>query len=573
MANYAGPSSPISKEVMQRYLAEGENFNDYVNRFCNTLALDETQRKALQPIIGEDRFLPAGRIQRGVGSLDVVTLYNCFVSGTIPDDLRGIFDKVTEAALTQKMGGGIGYDFSPIRPDTARITTVGANASGPVSFMHPFDAMCSTIMSAGNRRGAQMGTLSISHPNIEQFILAKSRQGVLSNFNISVLVTDEFMHALLGGDPWPLQFEGTIYKWVDPKILWETIMRNNYDWAEPGVIFISRVNEKNNLRYCEDIRATNPCGEQPLPPYGACLLGSFNMTKYVPESRDPKDFKFDLLDNDIENIVPAMDKVVDVSKYPLEKQHTEAVNKRRMGLGVTGMANALETMGMPYGSADYIKFQEEILSSIAEASYYRSAELADQQGAFPMYDHDKFWEEGTFASTLPRYVRQRAEKSGMRNSHLTSIAPTGTISLRADNISSGIEPPFEHFFERRILGERGQSTKEIVEDWAAARGVLGRTSETVTPQQHVNVLCSAQRHVDSAVSKTCNLPENISWEDFNNVYIEAWIGGAKGCTTYRKNCSLGAVLTSITQEPSPEETVEGAACFIDPTTGIKTCEE
>jgi len=564
-----GPTLPISEEIhASKYRTRNETFYDMVCRIAAALSDNEDHRREVKRILLRMAFLPGGRIQRAIGSPHKVTAYNCYVSGTISDDSTDIMEKAKEAFLTMRMGGGIGYDFSTIRPRGALIKSLGSSASGPVSFMGIFDATCRTVASAGNRRGAQMGVLRIDHPDIEEFVSAKQNTTNLTAFNISVAVTDEFMKAMIAGNSFPLRFNGEVFGEVDAAALWNKIMRSTWDWAEPGVLFIDRINEMNNLYYCETIAATNPCGEQPLPPYGACLLGSFNLTKYLIRQGGRWTFDLEAFRADIPPVVRAMDNVIDNTIYPLEQQELEAKRKRRMGLGVTGVANAIEVMGYAYASEGYIEIQNKILETLRDEAYRASAKLAAEKGPFPMFDRDKYL-DAPFVKELPGDVRDLIAEHGIRNSHLLSIAPTGTISLSADNISSGIEPVFSYEYSRTIIGEEG-TVVERVTDWAyREHGVKGRTAEDLDPEDHVRVLVAAQKYVDSAVSKTCNVGPDVSWERFKNIYLEAWKGGAKGCTTFRPTGKRAGVLVK-TETASKEK--EELACRIDPITGIKTCD-
>ena len=434
-----GPLLPLSQEIDAiKYRQTGEDFYSKCVRIADALKDDDHHFDAFKRILREQRFLPAGRVQNAMGSTRQTTAYNCFVSGTIEDSMDSIMQKATEAAETMRRGGGIGYDFSKIRPRGDRIVSLDSKSSGPVSFMQIFDAVCQTIASSGHRRGAQMGVLRIDHPDIEQFITAKNNSDKLTGFNISIGVTDKFMECLEADKPFPLVFEGQVYREVDPKPLWDMVMRSTWDYAEPGILFIDRINEMNNLYYCEDIAATNPCGEQPLPPYGACLLGSFNLPKYVVDKANFDDLQFM---EDIKVTVRAMDNVIDRTIYPLEEQEHEAKDKRRMGLGVTGLANAAEMLGYSYGSKEFMDFTSMVLETLRDEAYSTSADLAEEKGSFPLYQRD-FHLAGKFIKTLPQWLQDKIAEKGIRNSHLTSIAPTGTISLTADNVSSGIEPPF-----------------------------------------------------------------------------------------------------------------------------------
>ena len=500
------------------------------------------------------KFLPAGRILAGAGTGRNVTLFNCFVMGGIEDSMDGIFSALREAALTLQQGGGIGYDFSTLRPKGAAVAGVGADASGPVSFMDVWDAMCRTIMSAGSRRGAMMATLAVDHPDIEDFITAKRTPGRLSNFNLSVLVSDAFMHAVRCDLDWPLTFAGKTYRTVKAKALWDTIMRSTYDYAEPGVIFIDRINQQNNLGYCETIAATNPCGEQPLPPYGACLLGSINLAKLVRRPFED-DAALDMaeLEKLVKSAVRMMDNAIDVSRFPLQAQAQEAKAKRRIGLGVTGLADALILCRVRYGSPESLAFIRHWLQAISHAAYRASVELAKEKGPFPLYDMNPYLAR-PHIQALPPDIYNAIAAHGIRNALLTSIAPTGTISLFADNVSSGIEPVFAFSYKRKILQPDGSRREEVVSDYAvrlfqakfgadAALPDYFVNAQTIAPADHLAVQAAAQPFIDSAISKTINVPASISFEDFSHVYLEAYELGCKGCTTYRPNEVTGSVLS------------------------------
>ncbi|MCV3273654.1 adenosylcobalamin-dependent ribonucleoside-diphosphate reductase [Roseobacter sinensis] len=506
------------------------------------------------------KYLPAGRITAGAGTARQVTLFNCFVMGTVPDSMGGIFDMLKEAALTMQQGGGIGYDFSTIRPKGADVKGVAADASGPLSFMDVWDAMCRTIMSAGSRRGAMMATMRCDHPDIEEFIAAKSDPARLRMFNMSVLVTDPFMEAVKADGSWDLVFGDEVYRTVQARDLWNRIMRATYDYAEPGVIFIDRINEANNLNYCETIAATNPCGEQPLPPYGACLLGSINLARLVS---DPFEAAAALdeaaLDDLVAVAVRMMDNVVDASKFPLEAQAREAQAKRRIGLGVTGLADALLMVGLRYGSDEAARQTERWLHRIARAAYLASVQLAKEKGAFPLFDAEGYLASGTMQG-MDDDVRAAVREHGIRNALLTSIAPTGTISLYAGNVSSGIEPVFAYAYTRKVLQKDGSRTEEEVVDYAVQlwREKFGDrdlpdyfvNAQTLSPADHVKMQAAAQKWVDSSISKTINCPEDISFDAFKDVYMQAWDSGCKGCTTYRPNAVTGSVLSVAEDKPA-----------------------
>jgi ribonucleoside-diphosphate reductase alpha chain len=501
------------------------------------------------------KFLPAGRVVAGAGSGRAVTLFNCFVMGAIPDDMGGIFAHLREAALTMQQGGGIGYDFSTLRPRGAPVRGVGADASGPLSFMDVWDAMCRTIMSAGYRRGAMMATLRCDHPDIEAFIEAKREPGRLRMFNLSVLATDAFMQAVEENAPWELSFAGTVARVLPARELWDKIMRATYAYAEPGVIFIDRINRRNNLWYCETIQSSNPCGEQPLPPYGACLLGSINLARLVEAPFTPAArLDLDRLRALVPDCVRMMDNVVDISQFPLPEQKHEAGSKRRIGLGVTGFADALILCGLRYGSAAAVAAAEKWLGVIEREAYLASAALAAEKGAFALFDRERYLEGETVAA-FDRDVRAAIARDGIRNALLTSVAPTGTISLFADNVSSGVEPVFSFRHTRNVLMPDGSRREEEVEDYAHRlfRRVHGEIAslpdyfvdaQVLTPEDHLVMQAAVQKHVDSSISKTINVPADIAFERFEDVYRRAYALGCKGCTTYRPNEVTGAVLAA-----------------------------
>jgi ribonucleoside-diphosphate reductase alpha chain len=499
------------------------------------------------------KYLPAGRITAGAGTARNVTLFNCFVMGTVPDSMGGIFDALKEAALTMQQGGGIGYDFSTIRPRGAEVKGVAADASGPLSFMDVWDAMCRTIMSAGSRRGAMMATMRCDHPDIEAFIEAKKDPARLRMFNLSVLVTDAFMAAVKADGPWELVFDGRVYRTLQARDLWNRIMRNTYDFAEPGVIFIDRINAANNLNYCEKIAATNPCGEQPLPPYGACLLGSINLPTLVSGAfTDRAGLDLAALDDLVRTAVRMMDNVVDASRFPLPQQAAEAQAKRRIGLGVTGLADALLMVGLRYGSDEAAAQTEAWMHAMARAAYLASVDLAREKGAFPLFEAEPFLASGNMQA-MDEDVRKAVRRHGIRNALLTSIAPTGTISLYAGNVSSGIEPVFAYAYKRKVLQKDGSRTEEEVVDYAVRlwRELHGDAplpgtfvnAQTLPPLEHVKMQAAAQKWIDSSISKTINCPEDIGFDDFAQVYMAAWDQGCKGCTTYRPNAVTGSVLS------------------------------
>lgn len=560
----AGPQNPHCDAIgAEKYRGENENHREATNRVAGFLQDSHEHYMHFREITMDQRFMPPGRVQAGAGSLKNVTLYNCFVMPTLHDSFtdgptetermieRGngyfnsesIMDVAKLAAITMRQGGGVGYDFSTLRPSGDMIKGVQSVTDGPLAFASIFDMVCRATASAGNRRGAQMMVLRCDHPDIEKFIRAKQVVDAsvpwelrpLRGFNMSIAITDELMECVATGRPFMLKFEGRNYREVDAQALWDMIMRGTYDWAEPGVLFIDQINRMNNLYYCETIAATNPCGEQPLPPYGACLLGSFNVVKYLIKNGDGSwSFDWELLAKDIPPVVRAMDNVIDRSRYPLPQQKLEAQRKRRMGLGVTGLANALEALGYPYGTAEFIDFQDLLMGFISNKCYQASALLAKEKGSFPLYDQESYL-KSKYVQGLEEDTIALIRKYGIRNSHLTSVAPTGTISLYADNVSSGIEPVIAYEQKRNVIMKDGMKTVLIPDYGMAYLDVRGRTVANggITAAEHVGVLCTAQRHVDSAVSKTCNVPANFKFDEFKDLYRMAWENGAKGCTTYR----------------------------------------
>lgn len=518
-------------------------------------------RERFEDALGDFQFLPAGRILAGAGTARTVTLFNCFVMGAIPDDLEGIFRHVQEAAVTMQQGGGVGMDFSTIRPSGAPVRGVGADASGPLSFMDVWDSMCRTILSAGQRRGAMMGCLRIDHPDIEAFIDAKRDGARLRNFNLSVLVTDAFLETLERDGEWPLVFDGVVHRTVRAADLWRRLMQGTYDCAEPGVIFIDRVNARNNLAHCETITASNPCGEQMLPPYGACLLGSINLARLVPAPFEPgAELDEDRLAALTRTAVRFLDNVIDVSRYPLPAQEAEAKAKRRIGLGVTGLADALIFCGVPYGGERSAELTRRWLEVIKREAYRASAELAAEKGAFPLYDPVML--ETPNLKGLDPETRELIARHGLRNGCLTSIAPTGTTSLLAGNVSSGIEPVFAFAYTRKVRQPDGSSREEAVEDYALAvwKRLHGQaeppadifvTAQTLTPADHLRIQAAAQEVVDSSISKTVNCPEDIAFDAFSDVYLDGWRRGCKGLTTYRPNAVTGSVLSVAPAKPEP----------------------
>ncbi len=525
------------------------------------------------------KFLPGGRIQAGAGTAHKVTLFNCFVMGVIADSMDGIFDALKEGALTMQQGGGVGYDFSTLRPRGSRAYSVGSVASGPVSFMRIWDSMCATILSTGARRGAMMGTLRCDHPDIEEFITVKRDKDQLRHFNISVLVSDAFMAAVRDDRDWPLLFpcdeHGTdgetlmsawpgydgevaceVHRRVSARSLWEKIMRATYDYAEPGVLFIDRINQSNNLHYYEHISATNPCGEVPLPPYGACNLGSINLTQFV---RNPfaADARLDLegIAETAAVAVRMLDNVIDVSQFPLTAQAHQARGSRRIGLGFTGLADALIMLGIRYDSEQALSTARTVMTTVCHSAYRASIRLAAEKGPFPFFDKDAYL-DGAFVTDLPADIRDGIARNGIRNSHLTAIAPTGTISLLANNVSSGLEPVFDSAFSRNVLEFDGTYAEYRVIDYAVDlwRHKLEDVSALppsfcdalhLTPAVHLHMQAAIQPYVDQAISKTINVPTDYDFAAFRDLYRQAFDLGLKGCTTFRSNPVTGAVLHGV----------------------------
>ena len=566
---------PISHRIwdMKYRLKDGgtpvdATIEDSWRRVARALAAHEPDPPAREAeyysALEDFRFLPAGRIVAGAAAGRDVTLCNCFVMGTIPDDMGGIFGALREAALTMQQGGGIGYDFSTLRPKGASVKGVGADASGPLSFMDVWDSMCRTILSAGHRRGAMMATLRCDHPDIEEFVEAKSEAGRLRMFNLSVLTTDAFMAAVRADRPWDLTFGGTHYRTIRARDLWEKIMAATYACAEPGVIFLDRINRRNNLHYCETISATNPCGEQPLPPYGACLLGSINLARLV---RAPFTDCAAIDGGELEALtataVRMLDDAIDASRFALQRQRDEATAKRRVGLGITGLADALILCGVRYNSPRGRELAASWMRQIQRSAYLASAELAAEKSPFPLFDAERYLAGETMCD-MDEDVRAAVARNGIRNALLTSIAPTGTISLLAGNVSSGVEPVFSYQYRRTLRMPDGSTREEDVSDYAYRmfRSLRGADSplpdafvdaQSLAPSDHVKMQSSVQKYVDSAVSKTINVPADTSFTDFQTLYTEAYEAGCKGCTTFRPNEVTGSVLTAA---PRGRPTVE-----------------
>lgn len=532
---------------------------DSWRRVARALAMGESDpaqwEETFYSALEDFKFLPGGRILAGAGVSRRVTLFNCFVMGTIEDDLDAIFSHLREAALTMQHGGGIGYDFSTLRPKGALVKGVGADASGPLSFMDVWNSMCGTIMSAGTRRGAMMGVLRCDHPDVEAFIAAKADKTRLRNFNLSILVTDAFMAAVDADKDWPLMFGGEVYRTIWARDLWDQIMRANFNYADPGVIFIDRINARNNLYYCETIAATNPCGEQPMPPYAPCLLASNNLAKLV---RAPFTARARLDEEELTALVSIavrmLDNTIEISQFALEAQRVEAFSKRRIGLGVTGLADALAMCGLTYGSPEAAAMAAHWTRLISRQAYIASIDLAKEKRAFPLFDRDAYL-AGETVRNLDDDIKAGIFEHGIRNALLTSIAPTGTISLFAQNVSSGIEPIFDLTYLRKTRQPDNSFVEQEVEDYAVRlyREKFGAdaelpeyfvTAQTLTPADHIRMQAAVQEHVDASISKTVNCPVDISFEDFKTIYLDAYRSGCKGCTTYRPNEITGSILST-----------------------------
>ena len=603
-----GPRTDFSKWIhATRHRAPEESFDDYCVRYARAVARDSKEQfyRTLS-LLRSQTIMPAGRQQVSVGRPVTTTAFNCFVGGVIEDSVEGIFEAHKRSAITMSSGGGCGWDFSTIRPQGERVRGLGGMgaAAGPIEFMKVWNTMSNTLTRSW-ARGAMMAVMRIDHPDSIKFINAKHDQTTLQAFNMSLTVPDSFMEALAKDGLIDFQFNGQIFGQARAWDLWGPVMESNWDWAEPGVIFIDRVNKLNPLYYCEQIFATNPCGEQPLPPYGCCLLGSYNMVKFLVPYHQPlprldesnpaivllysaaggKDqvkyeLNWELFDEAVEMSVQAYDNVIDRTVYPLPQYAQEEKAKRRMGIGPVGMGDALAIMGYEYGSNDYLNTQDEILKRALNVAYKTSSQLAKEKGSFPLFDVERY-AEGEFFKRLDEDVQFEIVKRGLRNGLLTSIAPTGTIALDADNVSGGIEPAFAHKQERpiNIVNKTDGSRRdvELINYAYNFYGVKGKTADQTSPEDHIKTLCRAQYWICSGISKTCNVSGQIqgegpgtTFEQFEQLYLQAYEGGAKSCTTFNLNGKRAGLLRSTDEQPSvPVE--EGTACFIDEK-GIRSCE-
>jgi ribonucleoside-diphosphate reductase alpha chain len=546
-----------------------ETFEEYCHRIASELfPCEEEKYHKLSKILKEQRFIPGGRISVALGNSNKLTPFNCFVSRKIEDNLESIWAALIDAGRILSMGGGVGYDFSKLRPSNDLVSSCNGPAGGPVKFMELFNTQGKIMSSTGGRRSAQMGVLRIDHPDIESFIRAKQDGTSLSAFNLSVGITDKFMEAVISDNPFVLTFGGDIYKTVQARSLWNLIMRSNWDWAEPGVLFLDTINRMNNLSYCETISATNPCGEQVLPPNNCCLLGSFNLTKYLTKMAGGFYFEYASFKSDIPIIVEAYDNLVDLATYPKPEQRKEECSKRRMGLGVTGLANTMSIMGYPYGSEKFLEFTGKILQTLTLTAYDTSITLAEDRGQFSQLDNhiEEYVSSPFIQSNLPPEFIERIRKNGIRNSHLISIAPTGTMSLCCDNVSSGIEPIFAYEFDR-VIDDQIYTISDYAYNFY---GVLGKTVKDVTIKEHLDVLSTVQKYVDSSVSKTINVSSSTAWEDFKDIYLLAYKSGCKGVTVFRMASKRLGVLSETLDGGNREGILK--SCKYNPETGQKECE-
>ncbi|MGD2137106.1 MAG: adenosylcobalamin-dependent ribonucleoside-diphosphate reductase [Gammaproteobacteria bacterium] len=603
--------TPIARHIWKtkyrRFRADGlpeKGIEDSWRRVAGALgAVEDTRQEfweaRFHDILRDFRFLPGGRILAGAGTGQRVTLFNCFVMGLIEDDMGSIFEALREGALTMQAGGGVGYDFSTLRPAGSQARATARIASGPVSFMHVWDAMCATVLSTGARRGAMIASLRCDHPDIETFIDAKAEPGRLRHFNLSIQVTDAFMQAVAADADWPLLFpddslvqdaaaETVLRRWPgfdgpvrcrvlarrSARMLWERVMRATYATGEPGVLFVDRINEMNNLAYREFITTTNPCGEIPLPPYGACNLGSLNLVRFVRDPFTPAARLDHAAIRDTATVATRLlDNVIDCSEFPLAAQSEQARGSRRIGLGITGLADALIMLGLHYGEPAARREASRVMETICHTAYRASVDLAAEKGAFPYLEHNTYL-QGRFIRSLPEDIRAGIAAHGIRNSHLTAIAPTGTISLLAGNLSSGIEPVFDFRHTRRVLNREGRYERFELEDyacrcWHAQGGAAEElpvgfvAAQDLPPAAHLEMQAVLQPHVDNAISKTINVPVTFPFAEFRELYRSAFAAGVKGCTTFRSNPVSGEILGAPAEGVPPEGDRAAHCCNIE----------
>lgn len=548
----SGAMTPYGQELkyfdqlhQEKYRDINQTMANHTETLANNLSSDSTHYAKIYDALRYNRFLPAGRVQAALGATErEVSPFNCSVSQRIDDSMDSIMAALSNAAKILRLGTGIGYNFSNLRPAGAEIKKLKTNSSGPLSFMKIYDVMAGTIASSGHRRGAQMGIMNVDHPDIEAFIDAKMSKDAYRQFNLSVGITDSFMQSVADDKMWRLSFNNQTYKEVSARYLWEKITRNAYESAEPGILFIDRFNQTNNLYYCEHIEATNPCAEQPLPPYGLCTLGSFNLVGYIYDNKEEIGFNHECFKQDIHTMVEAYDNIFDDAVYAIPEHEIEAKSKRRIGLGLTGIANAIEYLsGIPnYGESDFCDKLTQICGILRDEAYQASVNLAKRRGPFRHYTSEYL--KGQFIQTLPDTLQVEINQHGIRNSHLISYAPCGTISQTAGNISSGVEPVFHYEQSRDVYMKEGKVNVTIKDYNYRAHGFKGKTLEDCSVSDHMAVADVIQRHCDSAVSKTVNVPSNCSYEEYQEIYIQAYKIGLKGITVYRPNDLRGIVIKS-----------------------------
>lgn len=559
-------------ETKYRYVLDNKiretSITETWQRVARAIALGENSHERqmwenkFYDLVTDFKFLPGGRILAGAGTQHNVTLFNCFVMQIAKDSLSQIFSALKEGALTLQEGGGVGYDFSVLRPKGALAKRTGILASGPVSFMKIWNTTCGILLSTGARRGAMMGVLRCDHPDIVQFINAKKDAAELRHFNVSVLISDAFMKAVNNDEVWPLVFKKKIYQVIKAKDLWEQIIKSSYDYAEPGVLFEDTINRQNTLHYCEHISATNPCGEIPLPPYGACNLGSLNLTQFIHHPFEGSaTLDWHALENAAMIATRFLDNVIDVSRFPLVIQKKQANNTRRIGLGITGLGSALVMLGIKYGSEASYQFAQDVMCRIAEVTWDTSVELARERGSFVLFAA-KDYLRGEFLQNVSEAIKNKIAKYGMRNSHHNTIAPAGTISLLANNISSGIEPIFQDQYSRYVIDSSGERKKYDVTEYCMRLWQQTKPNtkyphawvhaHDIAPQQHLKMQAALQPYIDNAISKTINIPTDFPFEQLRDIYARAYEMKLKGCTIFRPNAITGNVLESV----PPEELVE-----------------